>query len=146
VETQGHFRVSKEWQSKFIRAFEGEGYRTMSKIQSEERLKGKAKFLNPSGFRFSSPSKKNSCPGAFDATFRKKPIPYVPPVIERRVRREKIEPTIQPQIVTQPMKKPSGSAAVTPNAMFSPFVYESSPYDAAHEAEKVAHPLPYCFH
>jgi hypothetical protein len=139
VETEGHFRVSKEWTPKFIRVFEGEGYRTLAKMQSEERLKGKEKFMNSSGFRFPSPSKKNSCPGAFDATFRKTPIPYVPPVIERRGRRAKVEPVIQRQVTTQPMKKPSGygAAAVTPNAMFSPFVYESSPFDAAHEAEKV---------
>lgn len=136
-EGKSQFHIGKELPSKFIRAFEGDGYKTLSKIQSEERMKGKAKFMQSSGFRFSSPSKKDSCPGAFDGTFRKKPIPYVPPVLEPKGRREKIEPVIQPQVTTRPMKMPSGTAAVTPNVLFSPYVYEPSPYDAAKELEKV---------
>lgn len=121
--------------SKFNRLFEGEEYKSMSKIESQIRMKGKEKFLTPTGFRQSSGTKVASCASDWSTTFQRKAPVYIPEM-ESRGPRTKIETFKSRLIYTQPPKKPSGSTYSTPNIHFTKLVYEGSPYDAAHQAER----------
>lgn len=121
--------------SKFNRLYEGEEYKSMTKIESLTRMAGKAKFLTPVGFKQSSGAKTNSCPGDWTTTFQKKPPVYIPE-LEGRGPKTKKESFKSRLIYTQPPKKPSGSTFSTPNIHFTKIVYEVSPYDNAEKAER----------
>lgn len=121
--------------SKFNRLYEGEEYKSMSKIESQTRMAGKAKFLTSTGFKQSSGFKSNSCSGDWSATFQRKPPVYIPEM-EPRGPRHKVEEFKQRPIFTQPPKKASGSTFSTPNIHFTKHVYAGSPYDAPQQAER----------
>ena len=123
--------------SKFVRLFEGEKFKSAAKIESEQRLEGKAKFLTPNGFKQSSGFKLDACPGDFSGTFSKKAPPYMPQSNETRGPRSKYSDFKQRPIYTAPPKKAVGAPFTTPNIHFTPLIYESSPYDSAVQAEKV---------
>lgn len=121
--------------SKLCRLFEGEEYKSMSKIESQTRMAGKAKFLTPNGFKQSSGSKSSACAADWSTTFQKKPPVYIPEM-EPRGPRPKKEDFKSRLIYTQPPKKASGSTFSTPNIHFTKLKYAESPYDAAAQVER----------
>jgi hypothetical protein len=121
--------------SKFNRLYEGEEFKSLSKIMSEERLKGKASFITSHGFRHSSGYRTSSCAGDYSVTFQRKPYPYVAEM-ESRGPRSKIETFKSRPIYTAPAKRAVGAPFTTANIHFTKHIYESSPYDAAQQDEK----------
>lgn len=121
--------------SKFYRLYEGEEYKSQSKLDSLTRMAGKKKFLTTNGFRHTSGKKLSSCAGDWTDTFQRKPPVYIP---EREPRgpRQKKEEFKSRLVYTQPPKNACGSPFSTPNIHFTKFQYASSPYDSAEKVER----------
>lgn len=118
------------------RLFEGEEHMDASKISARDRLKGKEKFLLPTGFRYSSPLKKSASLGDYHGTFSKS-IPHIPDGTGgTRGPRQPVKEFAPKKIYTQPPKKASGSQAATPHICFTEVEYIPSPYDAALMTER----------
>lgn len=134
------FGIGKGIPGKFNRLYEGEGYKSLSKIASEERMKGRAGFLTPTGFAHSSPNKKSVSSGDFYGTFEGKPFPYIPDGKNgTRGPRSPFNAFENRKIYTSPAKRSMGHGceANTPKIMFQEFAYVESPYDAARQQERV---------
>jgi hypothetical protein len=131
------FGISTGLPGSYNRLYEGENHVDYAKVLARERLKGKEKFLLPTGFRYASPLKKSGSLGDYYGTFTK-PIPHLPDGTGgTRGRREPIKEFEPKKIYTQPLKKASGSQAATPKICFTEVEYVSSPYDAALVTERV---------
>jgi hypothetical protein len=123
------------------RLYEGEEHIDASKISARDRLKGKEKFLLPTGFRYSSPLKKSGSLGDYYGTFTK-PIAHLPDGTGgTRGPRQAVKDFAPKKIYTQPPKKASGSQAATPHICFTEIEYVPSPYDAALITERELHRL-----
>lgn len=133
---QAQFGVSVGMPSdkEYHRLFEGEQYVPLSKTLSLQRLEGRALFLTPNGFKYSSRDKKTSSSGDYYGTISKKPFEHLPDGTYRArdYKPEKIEIPAR-AIYTRGSKKPAGLStafATTPKINFSEIEYGPSPYDA----------------
>lgn len=133
------FSVASGIPGTFNRLYEGEVHIEPSKMLARDRLKGKEKFLLPTGFRYSSPLKKSASLGDYYGTFTK-PLPHMPDGTGgQRGKREPVKEFAPKKIYTQPPKKASGSQAATPKICFTEIEYIPSPYDAAMNTEREFH-------
>mmetsp|Transcript_18337 Transcript_18337/g.19104 ORF Transcript_18337/g.19104 Transcript_18337/m.19104 type:complete len:312 (+) Transcript_18337:48-983(+) len=135
------FTISKGIPGKFNRLYEGETHIEPFKILAKERLKGKEKFLLPTGFKYSSPLKKSGSLGDYHGTFSK-PIAHIPDGTGgTRGPREPVTEFQPKNIFTQPPKRASGAQGSTPKICFTEVEYVPSPYDAALLTERELHKL-----
>ena len=125
---------------KFNRLYEGETFVGAAKQSAQERMKGREKFLTPSGFRHSSPIKKSSSKGDFFGTFRQKPPSYIPDgTYGERGSRVAIRESAPKNFYTNPPRKAAGEAlGTTPKTCFSELEYVPSHYDSFQETVRVS--------
>jgi hypothetical protein len=131
------FGISRGIPGQFNRLFEGENHIETAKIFAKDRLKGKEKFLTPSGFKHSSPLKKSSSLGDYCGTFTK-PFPHIPEGdYGIRGPREAIKEFAPKNIYTAPPRKACGAQATTPKICFTEIEYVTTPFDAKLQADRV---------
>lgn len=133
------FGVNKGIPGKFNRLYEGEVYVGAAKQASIDRLKGREKFLTPSGFRHSSPIKKSSSKGDFFGTFRQKaPLYESDGTYGQRGKRVALKESGPKNFYTNPPRKATGAAlGTTPKTCFEELHYVPSSYDAYDKTQRV---------
>ena len=132
----------------FKRLYEGERHIDMSRVSTAARMEGRAKFLTPNGFRYSS-GPKFAFPGGYEGSFSKpKHMPESNPESNAKPKRRGPDDFKPRKIYTAPPKRCSGPPAIgdfryasnytpTPKTMFTEYHYVPSEYDALLEKEKV---------
>jgi hypothetical protein len=124
----------------YPRLFEGEQYKSTSKVSAEDRMKDRAGFRTPNGFVYASPLKKSASVGDYYGTFTPKGYQHMPDGLHDRTAKSPFKKFAQRNVYTSPPKKTTGVGGfqnTTPKILLSSFEYVESPYDAAHQKEKV---------
>jgi hypothetical protein len=131
----------------FKRLYDGEKHQDMSRVATAARMEGRAKFLTPNGFRYSS-GPKFAYQGGYEGTFAK-PKHMNEGTNDKKTQRRGPDDFEARKIYTAPLKKCSGPPAVgpfryssgkytpTPKIMFTEYKYIPSEYDAMAIKEKV---------
>ncbi|CAE7645574.1 unnamed protein product [Symbiodinium microadriaticum] len=131
----------------FKRLYEGEKYSEISRVATAARMEGRAKFLTPNGFRYSS-GPKFAYQGGYEGTFAKpKYMPHSKPDSNAKPKRLGPEDFEQRKIYTAPLKHCSGPPPVgvfryasnytpTPKTMFTEYHYVPCEYDSLIAKEK----------
>jgi len=125
---------------KYNRLFEGETFVGAAKQSSQDRMKGREKFLTPNGFRHSSPLKKSSSKGDFFGTFRQKAPLYISDgTYGQRGIRQAMRESGPKNFYTNPPRKATGDAlGTTPHTCFEELEYVPSSYDAFDKTVRVS--------
>lgn len=131
----------------FKRLYDGEKQKDMFRVATAQRMEGRAKFLTPNGFRYSS-GPKFAYQGGYEGSFSK--AKHIPDgIADKKAKRRGPDDFEQRKIYTAPLKhcsgpppvgtfKYSGKYTPTPKIMFTEYKYYPSEYDAMFDKNKVS--------